>query len=121
VPLILFDQNVPRALGPLLTGHSIRTAVEQGGEELTNGDLLSAASALGFSILVTADQNIIHQQDTRARPVRLVVLSTNHWPTLRGNADRILQAIDRLEPTGYAYVACGLPPKRRRSVPRAQV
>jgi len=121
VPLFLFDQNVPRALGPLPTGHSIRTAVEQGGEELTNGDLLSAASASGFSILVTADQNIIHQQDTRARPVGLVVLSTNHWPTLRGNADRILQAIDRLEPTGYAYVACGLPPKRRRSVPRAQV
>jgi hypothetical protein len=118
VPLILFDQNVPRALAPLLTGHTIRTAAEHGWEELTNGDLLKAANGWGFSVLVTADQKILHQQNMRARSVGLIVLSTNHWPTLRGNADRILQTTDRLEPAGYAYVACGLPPKRRRPVPR---
>jgi hypothetical protein len=53
----------------------------------------------------------------RGRAVGVIVLSTNHWPTLRGNADRILQTIDRLEP---AYVTCGLPPRRRRLAPRAK-
>jgi hypothetical protein len=85
---------------------------------LTNGDLLKAANEAGFSLLVTADQNIVYQQNMKARPIGLVVLSTNHWPTLREAADRILQAIDRLGPAGYAYVACGLPPKRRRPAPR---
>jgi hypothetical protein len=117
VPLILFDQNVPRALATLLTGHTIRTAAEQGWGELTNGELLKAANEAGFSVLVTADQNIVYQQNMSARPVGLVVLSTNHWPTLRGNADRILRAIEHLGLAGYAYVACGLPPRRRRPVP----
>jgi hypothetical protein len=112
---------VPRALAPLLTGHTIRTATEQGWEELTNGDLLKAANGLDFSALVTADQNIIHQQNMRGRAVGVIVLSTNHWPTLRGNADRIWQTIDRLEPAGYAYVACGLPPRRRRLAPRGKL
>ena len=46
----------------------------------------------------------------------LVMLSTNHWPTLRGNAELILDVVSRLEPNGYAYVECGgAPPKQRRS------
>jgi hypothetical protein len=63
---------------------------------------------ISSAVLVTADQIIIHQQTMRARAVGLIVLSTNHWPTLRENADRILQIIDGLEPAGYAYVAAAI-------------
>jgi hypothetical protein len=115
---ILFDQNVPRALASLLTGRTIRTAADEGWEALTNGELLKAAEAADFSMLVTADQNIVYQQNMSKRVIGLVVLSTNHWPTLRSNADRILQAVNSLQPAGYAYVACDLPPKRRRPPPR---
>ncbi len=117
VPLILLDQNVPRALASLLPGHTVRTAADQGWEELTNGDLLKAANEAGFSLLVTADQNIIYQQNMKARAIGLIVLSTNHWPTLRANSDRIVQAVDHLPPAGYAFVECGLQPKRRRPAP----
>jgi hypothetical protein len=88
----LFDQNVPRALGSLLPSYAICTAAEQGWGELQNGDLLKAAEAAGFSLMVTCDQNIQYQQNLGARSIALVVLSTNHWATRRRHASRIAEA-----------------------------
>ncbi len=114
---ILFDQNVPRALARLLPGHEVRTTADEGWGELQNGDLLRAAADAGFEAMVSCDQNIVYQQDMRDRGLGLVVLSTNHWATLRGNPASILDALDRLEPAGYRYVECGSTPKRRRPGP----
>jgi ABC-type taurine transport system substrate-binding protein len=80
VSLILLDQNVPRAVSRLLTGHDARAAAELGWEELTNGDLLGAAESAGFAVIVTADQNIRYQQSLTGRRIAIIVLSTNHWP-----------------------------------------
>ena len=113
VSRILFDQNVPRALGRLLTGHHVDTAAELGWGELVNGALLKAAEAADFDLIITCDQNIRYQQNMMGRAVGLIVLSTNHWATLRPRVDRIALAIAALEPNGYAYVDCGLTPKRR--------
>jgi hypothetical protein len=52
--LILFDQATPVPLRPFLTGHSVRTAAEQGWDRLRNGDLLTAAENAGFDV-VSAD------------------------------------------------------------------
>jgi len=104
VSRILFDQNVPRSLAKLLTGHSTRTAADQGWGELENGDLLKAAAEAGFDVIITADQNIVYQQNMATRPIGLVVLSTNHWPTIRTDVARVLQAVAALEPFGFAFV-----------------
>ncbi len=101
---ILLDQNVPRALGLCLIGQNVSTAAAQGWERLSNGALLKAAEAAGFSIFVTANQNIVYQQNQKARRIGLIVLSTNHWPTLRGNVERIASAIEGLDKGGFYFL-----------------
>lgn len=118
MPRILFDQNVPRALAKLLTGHEVRTAADQGWEELTNGDLLKAAEDAGFLAMVTADQSIRYQQNLAGRKIALVVLSTNHWKTLRENAVPITAALARAREGYYAEVR--LPPARKRQQRRSR-
>jgi hypothetical protein len=43
--LILFDQGTPVPLCGFLTGHTVKTAAEQGWSTLENGKLLDAAEA----------------------------------------------------------------------------
>ncbi len=110
---VLLDQNVPRALGAYLIGHEVWTAADEGWSALENGDLMRVANAAGFEVMVTCDQNIRYQQNMATRPIGLLVLSTNHWPTVRAGAGAIVEAMERLEARGYRYLDCGLPPRRR--------
>lgn len=72
--LVLFDQGTPVPLRQFLTGHTIRTAAEQRWTTLENGQLLDAAEAAGFDLLLTTDQNIRYQQNLAARRIAIVVL-----------------------------------------------
>jgi alkanesulfonate monooxygenase SsuD/methylene tetrahydromethanopterin reductase-like flavin-dependent oxidoreductase (luciferase family) len=55
--LILFDHSNPAPLSSFLTGHTVTTARDRGWDRLSNGDLLTAADAAGFDVLLTADQH----------------------------------------------------------------
>ena len=102
---LLFDHYVPAPLRRLIPGHDMAFADERGWRELTNGDLLAAAEAAGFDVLLTADRNLRHQQNLSERHIGLVVLSTNHWPTIRDNAPRVLAAIEGAGRGRYVEVA----------------
>ena len=91
---ILFDANTPAPLARFLKGHEVVRADELGWQGLENGDLLNAAEEAGFNLLVTCDQNVPYQQNLANRKFGLVVLSSNHWPTLRQVAAQIATAID---------------------------
>lgn len=52
---ILLDQNTPAPLRYALQGHQVETAYEKGWAELLNGDLIEAAEADGFDVLITTD------------------------------------------------------------------
>ena len=69
-------------------------ADELGWQGLENGALLDAAEQAGFDLLLTCDQNVRYQQNFTGRKLALVVLSSNHWPTLRRVAARVATAID---------------------------
>lgn len=64
------------------------------GKGWRNCDLLDAAEHAGFEILLTCDQNIRFQQNFSTRRLSVVILSTNHWPSLRQVADRVAKKID---------------------------
>jgi len=81
--LVLFDQATPLPIRPYLLGHEIRTAVQEGWETLKNGELLAAAEAAGFDLLLTTDKNIRYQQDLSERKIAIVDLSQQQWPRLR--------------------------------------
>lgn len=91
---ILFDANTPAPLARFLRGHEVVRADELGWQGLENGALLDEAENAGFDLLLTCDQNVRYQQNLTGRAVALVVLSSNHWPTLRRVAARIATAVD---------------------------
>ena len=50
--LILLDQGTPVPLRLFLEGHTVKTAAQQVWSTLSNGDLLRAAQADGFDVLL---------------------------------------------------------------------
>ena len=91
---ILFDANTPAPLARFLRGHEVVRSDELGWQGLENGALLDAAENAGFDLLLTCDQNVRYQQNFSSRKLSLVVLSSNHWPTLRRVAARIASTVD---------------------------
>jgi hypothetical protein len=64
---------------------------------LENGDLLDAAEQAGFDVLVTCDQNLRYQQNFTDRKLAVLILSSNHWPTLRAVTARIATVVDFMQ------------------------
>ena len=91
---VLFDANTPAPLARFLRGHEVVRADQMGWQGLENGALLDAAEEAGFDLLLTCDQNVQYQQNFTNRKLALVILSSNHWPTLRRVAARIATAVD---------------------------
>jgi hypothetical protein len=112
---ILFDKNVPVGARRFLSGHEVRTFVEmQWHPQLENGELLRAGEAAGFDVMVTSDQNIVHQQNLSGRKLALVVLGSNIWPIVREHGATIAAKVDAAAPGSYAFIEMPLPPKGRK-------
>ena len=103
--LILLDNNVPRGLARALAGHEVTEARERGWATLKNGDLLSAAEAAGFDVIVTSDKNIRYQQKLESRGIALVVLTQGRWTLVRRMRTEIAAAVSTASPGSYAEVA----------------
>ena len=90
---ILFDENIPAPLRHHLTGHSVDTVQARGWHGMRNGLLLDRAEANGYELLITADQNIRHQQTLAGRELAVLVLDSNSWPRIQHSINKILDAI----------------------------
>lgn len=51
--LILFDNGTPAPLRHALMDHVVVEAIERGWDRLLNGELIAAAEAAGFEVLLT--------------------------------------------------------------------
>jgi predicted nuclease of predicted toxin-antitoxin system len=91
---ILFDQATPVPIRAYLEQHQVRTASQQGWGTLRNGELLAAAEAAGFEVLLTTDKNLRYQQNLSARKIAVVVLGNQQWPQLRPHVQRVVEAIN---------------------------
>jgi len=96
--LILFDHSTPAPLRGFLAEHAVVEALERGWQNLANGDLLNAAEAEGFEVLITADKNIRYQQDLTKRKIAILELGTPQWPVLRQHVDKVISALKRSRP-----------------------
>jgi glutamate racemase len=101
---ILFDQGTPAPLRHFLPHHEVATAYELGWSKLKNGELLSAAEADGFGVLVTTDSHIKYQQNLKSRRIAIVVLGTTSWPRIQGAIAEVTCAIDDATRCGYTEV-----------------
>ena len=72
---VLLDNCVDVRFARHIVGHDVRHCRDQGWQDLSNGRLLSAAEEAGFSVLVTVDKNVRHQQKLSKRRISLVTLN----------------------------------------------
>jgi len=102
--LILFDQATPRPLRSYLKGHVVRTAAQQGWDRLRNGDLIGAAEAAGFNMLLTTDRNMRYQQSLAGKKIAVLVLSRQQWGQLRPHVQLVVDAVNAAAPGSFAEV-----------------
>ncbi len=101
---ILFDNGTPAPLRQFLKGHTVVEALERGWDRLTKGDLITAAEAEGFDLLLTTDKNMRYQQNLTGRKIAFVVIGNQQWPTLRRYVDRVVVAVETAKPGSYGEV-----------------
>ena len=97
---VLLDHCVPRPLRRHLPGHSVKTAYQMGWALVKNGDLIRATEA-EFDVMISSDQSLRYQQNLKKRRLALIILPTNHLPTVLELAPRIRSALDRIQPGDY--------------------
>ena len=101
---ILFDQATPVPIRPYLKGHLVRTVAQQGWDRLCNGDLLNAAEAGAFDLLLTTDRNMGYQQNLTGRKIAIVVLDRQQWPELRPHIQLVVDAVNGVMPGSYREI-----------------
>lgn len=111
---VLFDQATPVPIRPHLVGHEVRTAAQEGWDTLKNGDLLAAAEASGFDVLLTTDKNIRYQQGLSQRKIAIVVLGQQQWPSVRAHVRLVVGAVNAARPGSYTEVDLPAEPKPSR-------
>ena len=97
---VLLDEQLPRQLAPLLIGHDVRTVQQQAWAGLKNGQLLDAAEAAEFTVLVTGDRNLQFQQNLAKRQLGIVVLcgASNALEDLMPLVPAAINAIEIVRP-----------------------
>jgi hypothetical protein len=101
---ILFDNGTPRGVAGALTGHTVEEARSRGWDTLRNGELLDAAEAAGFDVLLTTDRNIRYQQNLAGRKIAIVVLGKGRWRLIRERLPAIAAAVAAATPGSLAEV-----------------
>jgi predicted nuclease of predicted toxin-antitoxin system len=97
---LLIDECVDERLRSSFPGHDCQTARYAKFVGLKNGELLSAAEAAGFDVLVTIDQSIPEQQNLADRKIALIILSaaTNRLRDLLPLVPAALAVLDAIRP-----------------------
>ena len=90
---VLFDNGTLRGVANALSGHTVEECRWHRWDTLNNGELLDAAEAAGFDVLVTTDRNIRYQQNLKARKIAIVVLGKGRWRHIKNRLPEIAAAV----------------------------
>ncbi len=97
---ILLDECPPLDFRDSFPEHDAHTVQWAGLKGKKNSELLRAAEAAGYDVLLTVDQGIPHQQSPIGRKVAIIVVrsQTNQIEDLMPLADEILRALKTVQP-----------------------
>jgi hypothetical protein len=101
---ILMDNGTPRGVAKALIGQVVEEARSRGWDALTNGELLDAAEAAGFDVLLTTDRNIRYQQNLAGRTIAVVVLSKARWKLIERQLPEIATAVAAAAPGSFREI-----------------
>jgi hypothetical protein len=112
---ILFDQNVPAPPKQYFHAYDVHMADEMGWPRLKNGQLLDAAEAAAFDVLLSSDKTIRFEQNMAGRKIAMVYMSDNHWPSVGEYWPSLVEAFERIQPGEVCPVFCDIfAPKKFR-------
>lgn len=96
--------------------HEVTTVPDAGWASVKNGNLLTLIEEAGYQAFITCDKNMESQQPLHRRPFAILLLSTNHWPSMRPQVAAINAALETAEPGVVTKIECGqfIPRARRR-------
>jgi predicted nuclease of predicted toxin-antitoxin system len=97
---ILLDECLPLDFRHSFPNHDAHTAQWAGLKSKKNGELLLAAEAAGYDVLLTVDQGIPHQQRSASRSLAIILVHsrTNQLEDLLPFVDLILNALKKVTP-----------------------
>jgi predicted nuclease of predicted toxin-antitoxin system len=98
---ILFDEGVPRQLRRSMAERQITLVEEAGWKGIKNGRLLQLAEENNFDVLVTADQQLKHQQNLKGRKIAIIVLPYNRRKWMPLLVPKLVAALDKIQPGNY--------------------
>src|SRR5438105_14121048 len=103
---ILLDENLPHDLRHELPGHDVFTVAYMGWSGVENGDLLKAAGAAAFEVMLTKDSGVAYEQNLPNLPIAVVVIKakTNKIEDIRPLAPEILATLATLQPKTLARI-----------------
>jgi hypothetical protein len=103
---ILLDEDLPRRLGALLTGHEVDTVRRAGWSGTKNGRLLGLA-ATKFDVFLTMDGKLEFQQNLATLPVAVLVVEaiSNRMEHLEPVVPKILRVLNHIPPRTLRKVA----------------
>jgi predicted nuclease of predicted toxin-antitoxin system len=102
---VLIDECLPKRLKLELPEHTVSMVQEVGWSTKKNGELLRAADGQ-FDALITADQNLEHQQNLRQFSLAVVVLVApdNRFLTLQPLMPKVRAALQIIQPREIVYI-----------------
>jgi predicted nuclease of predicted toxin-antitoxin system len=102
---ILLDEDLPRRLAALLTGHEATTVPRRGWAGIKNGKLLALAAA-EFDVFLTMDGNLEFQQNLASLPIAVLVIesASNRMEHLTPVVPDVLQELTRIPPRSLRKV-----------------
>ena len=97
---LLFDECIDERFRLLFPLHDCQTARFARLAGLKNGQLLDAAEAGGFDVLITVDQSVPDQQNLAGRKIALLILRapTNRLQDLKAIIPAALSALRTIQP-----------------------
>jgi len=104
---IILDKGVPRQIARYLSGHQVTDVHQAGWNGVKNGRLLDLIEQAGFEVFITNDKRIEFDQNWSRRPFAALLLSANHWSTLKPNVANISPAIETAKPGQVTRVDVG--------------
>jgi predicted nuclease of predicted toxin-antitoxin system len=97
---VLLDECLPVDFRHCLRGHEVHSVQWAGLKGKKNGELLQAAEAVGYDVLLTVDQGIPHQAQSGNRRIAVLVLysQTNQMADLELLTGPVLETLSKVRP-----------------------
>jgi predicted nuclease of predicted toxin-antitoxin system len=105
---VVLDEGVPRQLADALRALGLdadRFRTDWKG--ISNGVLIRAVEAAGYTVLVTNDKNIVDQQSLTGRCLAIVALPLNRRSAVMARVPDIADTIRRSQPGQHVAITLG--------------